>query len=673
VSGPAPPPPPSPWLCVGVTGHRRTNAPFRENEAAIRTALHEIITLIADSVRTAPAPYAGAPAPAVRLHSMLADGTDQIVAELGAAKGWTLVAPLPFGLALSAAASADSGDAMALLRYAQARAAGETASAPTGADEIDAFFAHAHKAQVFALAERDHVIADLYERRAMGDYAARAVFEGETSHRYTLASRIIIEQSDVVIAVWDGASRTLFGGTGHTISTALEAGVPVIWIPPAAPQRWRPLYAPEDLANLTAEAPDPERRRLVSRIVRAALAPDGEDDAEAHEEAEAIALFLKETWRPRSNPLWHGYRRIEAMFGEAHPFRSMRLFRRLRETYATPEAIAEGAWRTLLGKIGALPGAAAGFVDTIVTQVAQRFAWTDGLATHLSDAYRGGMILNFALSAMAAIGGLFYLPFFSYDQKWVFAIAELTFLCAIMVVTEIGRRRRWHGRWFEMRRVAEYLRHNPILLAVGAARPVGRWLRGVETSWPEWYARQSLRAVGLPRISVDQAYLRAALTSVLGAHVTAQRDYHTGKAARLRRVHDNLDNFSAGLFVAAIVVVALYVGMKLFEFLPHAPHLLSPRASSQFTFFGVVLPLLGATVAGIRYFGDFERFSAISEVAAEKLDSIAKRIDLMLAGDDAEIDYDSVSRLAHAMDDVVVDEIESWQAVFGGKHITVPV
>jgi hypothetical protein len=45
----------------------------------------------------------------------------------------------------------------------------------------------------------------------------------------------------------------------------------------------------------------------------------------------------------------------------------------------------------------------------------------------------------------------------------------------------------------------------------------------------------------------------------------------------------------------------------------------------------------------------------------------------MLGAGESEIDYDSVSRLAHAMDDVVVAEIESWQAVFGGKHITVPV
>jgi hypothetical protein len=37
------------------------------------------------------------------------------------------------------------------------------------------------------------------------------------------------------------------------------------------------------------------------------------------------------------------------------------------------------------------------------------------------------------------------------------------------------------------------------------------------------------------------------------------------------------------------------------------------------------------------------------------------------------LDYSGVSELAHTIDDIVVGEIESWQAVFGGKRISVPV
>jgi hypothetical protein len=35
--------------------------------------------------------------------------------------------------------------------------------------------------------------------------------------------------------------------------------------------------------------------------------------------------------------------------------------------------------------------------------------------------------------------------------------------------------------------------------------------------------------------------------------------------------------------------------------------------------------------------------------------------------------YTQVADLAHDIDEIVVSEIESWQSVFGGKRIAVPV
>ena len=88
---------------------------------------------------------------------------------------------------------------------------------------------------------------------------------------------------------------------------------------------------------------------------------------------------------------------------------------------------------------------------------------------------------------------------------------------------------------------------------------------------------------------------------------------------------------------------------------------------------GVIFPTIGAALAGIRYFGDFERFSAISDVTAAKLDAVHQRLTLLLSAPDHALSYAQVSELAHAADEIVVSEIENWQAVFGGKHITVPV
>ena len=87
----------------------------------------------------------------------------------------------------------------------------------------------------------------------------------------------------------------------------------------------------------------------------------------------------------------------------------------------------------------------------------------------------------------------------------------------------------------------------------------------------------------------------------------------------------------------------------------------------------MALPTFGGEIAGIRYFGDFERFSSISEVTAEKLTAVHLRIAQLLRSPEALIDYGQVSALAREVDDVVIAEIESWQAVFAGKHVSVPV
>jgi hypothetical protein len=320
-----------------------------------------------------------------------------------------------------------------------------------------------------------------------------------------------------------------------------------------------------------------------------------------------------------------------------------------------------------------LPDGDPAMATSIASDILKPFAFADGVSTWLSDAYRGGMVASFFLSAFAIIGGIAYLPFASLDQKWGFAAFEFLLLLAIVVIFLTGKRLRWHERWFETRRVAEYFRHAPLLLLLGAARSTGRWPRGSRGNWPEYYARHALRSIGLPHMKVTSRYLRATLSLMQDQHVAPQRLYHLAKAKRLKRAQHNLDRNSELLFLLAVISVALYLLVEMaaaFGWLPReTPH----DVAKTFTFLGVLFPTLGGAFAGVHYFGDFERFAAISEVTAEKLGDVETRIAMMLAAPDSEISYARVSGLAHAIDDIVVDEIENWQAVFGGKHITVPV
>lgn len=635
-------------LNVGITGHRAGNAAFATNRMAIEAALAEVLDAVDAAVATTGA--------SVRLHCLLSDGADHLAARSGLARGWELVAPLPFGRNLNIAINA----APTTLTDAQALIAGEDAADLATHERAKAIRDLCAQARCFELAERDDLVTRLYLDKlgAPTDLVAAQAFAARCSARVALAGRLLIEQSDIIIGIWDGVSRAFVGGTGHTISEALEHGAPVIRIDARSPEDWRILLAPEALA--TEAAPDPAARLAeLHRLIHEALFPDKND---------AFASFARENWRSSSSRWWTGYRRVEALFGgTGRPFRS------LAQRYEHPDAIAKGSGAAMLEAVRALPGHDPDFATRIEADVLPRFAWADGISARLSDSYRGGMTVNFLLSSLAVVIGISYQPLAASDQKWVFAGVEFLLLSTILLITWLGGSWRWHSRWFETRRVAEYLRHAPILLLLGVARAPGRWPKGGDVNWPEHYARHALRTIGLPEVAITPAYLRHALHDLLAPHVIAQRDYHNEKALRLTAVHHNLDRLSTRLFKLAVVSVASYLLLKGAAVMGLVPKHWPQAASSLFTFLGVTFPTFGAAIAGIRYFGDFERFAAISKVTAAKLDGVHSRIALLLQAPDDRLDYARVSALAHAADDTVVSEIENWQAVFGGKHISVPV
>lgn len=667
----AAPPIPSARLNLAVTGHREGNAAFAANRSRIEIILTEILGIIADAVQAETSHGAVA---TTRLHSMLAEGFDLMAAEQVLARKWELVAPLPFGLDLNIAinalpATADDARAMIAGREPQSLDVKRRAAA---------IRSMAERALLFSLADRDAALGNLFvaglqfpDDRRMAD-----TFTAEASLRVEHAARVMIQHSDIVIGVWDGVTRAFIGGTGHTIQLALEIGAPVIWIDANAPDRWRILYNPESLASVHVAAPPSATRATeLHALVRASMGPSPSRKAHgkshgARGHEEGPEAFSHERWREKSNPLFHGYRRIEALFG-ADTWKGR--LRNLRQTYETPDAAAGGSAATALAHVRKLPGQDERFVDAVAVSTVRRFAWADGVSAYLSDAYRGGMTLNFILAPLSIVGGIAYLPFASSNEKWIFAALELALLGSILAITMIGQKRRWHARWFETRRVAEYVRHALVMLPLGVVRAPSRWPKGAETSWPEWYARRSLREAGLPRAQLSQAYLVSVLRNLLATHVEQQRDYHRYKAKRLATAHRNLDKLSEALFALAVLSVSTYLVLKFGGAQHWWSKYIAENNSYLFTFLGVALPTFGAAIAGIRYFGDFERFASISDVTAERLAGIHARISQLLEGPESALDYGQVAELAREVDETVINEIESWQAVFAGKHVAVPV
>jgi hypothetical protein len=623
-------------ICVGITGHRDSNAAFAANREAIEANLGRLFAAI-DSVTSRQTDTVGT----TRLHALLAFGADMISVEQALARGWEVTAPLPFGLDLNVAIHA-------------------------GADEAKACHMRevAVRLRLFELAEQDAHVGDLLAAHlaAPDNVTARQDYLTIIAERVATAGRVMVEQSDLLVAIWDGVTPGAIGGTRHTISVAVAVGTPVLWINAARPDQVALLTTPEEL--FAHEALPALDQTDLEAVIEATLNPPDSD------QNERAIRFHTEQWHKRSLRRFHAYRRIEALFGGSG---LKERFGRLVQHYETPHQIAGGSGAGMLIAANALPGGEAAFMAKIEREILQRFAWADGLSTFLSDAYRGGMVTNFLLSALAITIGVAYLPLTSVDAKWPFALGEFLLLAIILAITVTGQRKRWHGRWFETRRVAEYFRHAPIMLVLGVARAAGRWPRGTDTRWPEYYAREVLCELGLPSIRIGQHYLREVLKSLLLDHVSRQRSYHQRKAQRLTRVHHRLDKLSEWLFVLAVLSVFTYLTLIALSALGFLPDAIANKSSKSFTFLGVVLPALGGAFAGIRYFGDFERFASISEITAGKLEAVEARIGILLAAPEDSLRYAQVAELTHAMDDIVVAEIENWQAVFGGKQIAVPV
>ena len=229
-----------------------------------------------------------------------------------------------------------AADARALLNGAAA------ADAETQA-RAEAVRGLCEKARCFELAEQDDAIAALFLRKldAPTDLGKAQAFAARSSERVALAARVMIEQSDILIGVWDGATQAMIGGTGHTIAAALALGAPVVWIDVNAPETWRILRTPESLAGISSSAAATCERQTeaLSALVRMALRPaEGRKSGHGHGHGKGdphagLEALDGERWRGRSSRFWHAYRRVEALFG-AESLQGR--LRNLRQSYELP-------------------------------------------------------------------------------------------------------------------------------------------------------------------------------------------------------------------------------------------------------------------------------------------------------------------------------------------------
>lgn len=693
---------------VGITGHRTDHPAMNElgtGSGAVARALAEAIGIISAAGRSACGQRRDDAPPChlqFRLLSMLADGTDQWAAKAALDNqdqaSWEVIAPAPCGAALTAArgvhglgSSKENVDAaIAHARSTLASSVGQPMPAPllghrqqSLEQQVDAYCSFFLEARRFEMSESDAELTELWLQSledagpGSSDPAIRKLsrdrFEDAMSRRYALASRFIVEHSDLVIAVWDGARRVAAGGTGHTVELAISQSVPVLLIDPAYPERKvfvRDFQSLEKALKDRAagQKPGGNWRHDLERFVGERAAPPASLAAveprwiKRWRVRKGYLAFLETdaSEKPPSGPVtWLDMPAKWLNRNVSDLFRSIGALRSGRGGHAAEEVKITGFNEEEdVGKL--LPDERRrGFLQHVL----RPFKAIDVRSTRLSDAFRRGMIWNFVLAFLAIVSAVIYLPF-GHGTKLGFTGVEVVILFLVLGLVALAGARRWHIRWFESRRVAEHLRHGIVLAPLGIQRPFARWPKWVDETWPEWDALRRLRTIPLWEGTMNATVLAERL-SVLAKYLENQQTYHEWKARRLHDLHRGLDRAAIGFFLISFIAGLVFIGWE------SAVDELGETIPKIFTIVAVVFPALAATLSGIRYFGDFERFGDNSEDASRDLDAARSAVQACIDQGDA-LDYETASRAARLAEEALTAEIERWEALFGGKHFGVP-
>ncbi len=612
---------------VGVVGHRPDRLPKdHERLADLRQTLHAILrdvreALLAASSGPDAAYYSGGTS-ILRAISPLAEGSDRLFAAEALALGYELCCPMPFF-----------------------QAEFEKDFVAPAALEKDSL------ADFRKLLDEARTGAGLTKFEMDGDRA-------EAPEAYGAAGRVVLNQTDLLVVVWDGGEPKGRGGTVHSLHEALRFHVPTIWIDARHPKLWHLLHTHADLAaaqgNTTELAPDPQRlREAIFAVVQAELGLPVHTTNEI--ESHAPVYFAETLPRHNFGIVWKLFRNVVADGKWSVPSMSVENFAaRIRKDW--PIA-ADG---------GPAPSEVA---DWINTRLRLPFAWADGLADFYGDAHRSAFVVSYLLAASVVFLAL--LPMASFQNIWFEGACgglELLALYTILRLLRVGHAKHWHERWTDYRLLAELIRELQFLVPLGGGKPLPRIPTHLAVygdparTWMYWYVRAIAREIGIPTAKVTPGYMRDCidfLDHVVGDANSGQQGFHRVAAARARILGTRLRNGARQLFrwTVAGVIVRLALGglhtIKLFFW---------EGADEVLLLLAAFLPALGAAFEGISNQAEFLRISKRSAAMASGFAKYAARIAQIKAGLPPKLA--EVIPMSSAIADAMVAEVVDWRAVF---------
>jgi len=504
---------------------------------------------------------------------------------------------------------------------------------------------------------------------------------------YGAAGRVVLNQSDLLVVVWDGIRESKPGGTEETLRQAIAFHVPLLWIDALAPSHWTLLRSGDDLSGLAANdryspAAKPPLNsdglqmtlaEAVAMVVTAELALPNSDPKDDPSQRDRARRFFQER-RPLVNfgCLWKPFRDLIGSSGSG----------RFRRPELTPPDFVQaicGEWPVVgdppskHGQGSLSPAPVASWTNAALRH---HYAWADGTADLSADAHRSGFVAGALLAAAAVFFALLPIaaaPYIGKIRSFEVGsiVMELVIVMGLVGLVVGAHNGRWHQRWMEYRLLAELIRHLRFMIPLGGGRPLLRTPAHLKVygdpsrSWMYWHLRAIARETGISPTSATPSYLQERLdelAAMVGWPFGGQWRFHSDTENRNETTHHRLHRAAVLLFGLTITGTVLHLGLLLAS---------QPIEAWAKQFDGVLvlmsgfLPALGAALASINNQGEFARLAKRSRSMADGFKGFGKEIGALRDPPDPSkgLTLAAVTDVAGRISAMMVDEVMDWRVV----------
>jgi hypothetical protein len=590
--------PPRPRLVVqiGVTGHR-PNRLSPDVAATVPAQCDQILKAIAALASRAHDPLLHSPEPPLlRILSPLAEGADRIVADAGLALGADLQCPLPFHEE----------------EYCR------DFSTESSRDEFHALLAKA--SAVFQIDGARDAADVAYER----------------------VGRFVLEQSDFLIAIWNGEPAAGRGGTAQIVEEALAQNIPVIWLHASLQKRPSVLFR--------GESGEPQLLPLVELSSRFA--------SRFSQCNVGSGMNFSRIYCAEKQPKFD-FGRIFRIFRD---LLAKGKFRRGSWRIADFEPSARAEWVKMISGPPSPPK------DTqryLLDKLCPHYAWADGLSGYYAGLLRSSSLATNLLSASAVLVAMLGMLGHGYhlEGRRIPELTEFALIAFILLITWHGRRKCWHERWLNYRQLAELLRQycylSPLGCALATPPPPAHFGAGADRSWVDGMFRTIARDLGLAPATINPGYL-ASIGKLIESILDDQVGYHQSNSGTLTKLSHRLHHIGTTLFVITLLGCVVHVFSNQIN-----------RDSFWFLMLATVPPAFGAAFYAIASHGEFARTADRSRAMALELSSL-QSIDLKNALNSIDDAFAALREAAQRIAGVMIAETMDWSFVFRYRTLNLP-